>query len=87
MCRGADPNDNNPSHFEVFPDVDGLEGCKDLCRIRSDCVGIESIGRRGAAQSIVAFPYALVPRAWFDLQENMDIHGRWISIEFHALVS
>ena len=50
VCRGGDPNDNNPSHFEVFSDVDYLEGCKDLCRIRSDCVGIESIGRRGAAQ-------------------------------------
>lgn len=46
VCRGGDPNDNNPSHFEVFSDVDYLEGCKDLCRIRSDCVGIESIGRR-----------------------------------------
>lgn len=55
VCRGGDPNDNNPSHFEVFSDVDYLEGCKDLCRIRPDCVGIESIGRRGA-ESLVWSP-------------------------------
>lgn len=45
VCRGADPNDNNPIHFEVF-DVDDLEACKQLCAGTSDCVGVESIGRR-----------------------------------------
>lgn len=45
MCRGADPDDNNPIYFEVF-DVDDLEACKELCAGTSDCVGVESIGRR-----------------------------------------
>ena len=51
VCRGADPDDNNPIYFEVF-DVDDLEACKELCAGTSDCVGVESIGRTVLGQVI-----------------------------------
>jgi len=44
-CRGADPNDNSASYFEVFTVTD-LEDCKNRCRQRSGCVGIEFINTR-----------------------------------------
>ena len=44
-CRGADSNDNQASHFQVFT-VTGLDGCKDRCRETTGCVGIEFINTR-----------------------------------------
>lgn len=40
-CRGASANDNDPSYYTYFNDIDTLTACQALCRSEPFCTGIE----------------------------------------------